>query len=250
MDKEWIDVADSKIPRRHALPTHATVRAHAKTCRNFRTAIGGWRRAVKFPRITGRNQHPVRVGVYAVDGRPSFAAIRAPQKTTDFDRDVNDVRIIRVKGNALRMRLMGRAGEGPLFNSRHLAEAGKFRPAFSEIVAVEQVRRLSPGINSRLTADQLAGERIDFLVDDTLIPLLPAFARVGASENLAVITAGKEHPARRLENDRADMLIRQHGFLSVPPAVILHEGKDTVHRADEQFVLCCLTDSYRLTSGG
>ena len=92
MDKERIDVADSEIPRRHALPARATVRAHAKTGGDFRAAIGGRRRAVQFPRITGRNQHPVRIGVYAVDGRPSFAAIRAPEKTTDFYRDVNDVR--------------------------------------------------------------------------------------------------------------------------------------------------------------
>ena len=63
----------------------------------------------------------MRIGIDVVDGRPSFAAIRASEKTADFDRDVNDVRIFRMKGNALRMRLMGRAGEGPLFNSRHLA---------------------------------------------------------------------------------------------------------------------------------
>src|SRR4029453_9835478 len=96
----------------------------------------------------------------------------------------------------------------------------------------------------------LTGEEKDFLVDDALISLLPAFTRVAAGKDLAVIAAGKEHLARRLEDDRADMLVGQHGFWWVPPAVVFHEGKDTVHRADEQLVLCCLSDSDRLASGG
>ena len=131
MNEERIDIADPKIPRRHALPACAAVRAHAKSGGDFRATIGGRRRAVKLAGIIRRNQHPVRIGVYAVDRRPSFAAVRASEKTTDFDRDVNDVRIIRVKGNALRMRLMGRAREGPLLDAGHLAQAGKLRPALS-----------------------------------------------------------------------------------------------------------------------
>src|SRR5215831_11579009 len=120
MDKERVDVADSKIPRRHALPGRPAVCAHAKPGRSFGSAIGRRRRAIKFAGIIRRNQHPMRVRIDAVDSRPSFAAIRASEKTADFDGDVNDVRIIRVKGDALRVRLMRWAREGPLFNAGYL----------------------------------------------------------------------------------------------------------------------------------
>src|SRR5215470_6809999 len=111
------------------------------------------------------------------------------------------------------------------------------------------MRWLRPGINSRLTSDQLAGERIDFFAADALISLFPALPRVATSENLAVITAGKERFARRFIDDRADMLIGQHGVLSIPVAVALHKGKNAVHSTDEQPILCRLTDGYRLSSG-
>ena len=136
MDEERIDVADPKIPRRHALPACATVRAHAKPRRGFRAAIGGRRRAVQLAGIIRRNQHPVRIRVYAVDRRPSFAAVRASEKPADFDGHMNNVRVIRVEGNALRMRLMGRARESPLLDARHLTQPGKLRPALSQVVAV------------------------------------------------------------------------------------------------------------------
>src|SRR5262245_27492288 len=129
MDKEWVNVADSKIPRCHAFPGRAAVRAYAKPGGRFGSAIGGRRRAVKFAGIIRRNQHPVRIRVYAVDRRPSFAAVRASEKAADFDGDVNNVRVIRVEGNALRMRLMGRAGKSPLLDAGHLTQSGKLRPA-------------------------------------------------------------------------------------------------------------------------
>src|SRR5262245_35608115 len=136
MDEERIDVADSKIPRRHAFPRCPAVRAHAKPGRGFGSTIGGRRRAVKFAGIIRRNQHPMRVRIYAVDRRPSFAAIRASEKTADFDGDVNDVWITRVKGDALGVRLMGWAREGPLLNAGHLAQTRKLRPTLSQVVAV------------------------------------------------------------------------------------------------------------------
>src|SRR5262249_18909030 len=129
MDKERVDVADSKIPRRHALPGRPAVRAHAKPGRGFGSAIGRRRRTVKFAGIIRRNQHPMRVRIYAVDRRPSLAAIRASEKTAHFDSDVNDVWIIRVKGDALGVRLMRRAREGPLLNAWHLAQTGELGPA-------------------------------------------------------------------------------------------------------------------------
>src|SRR5262245_34622789 len=129
MDKERVDVADSKIPGRHALPARAAVRADAKPSRGFGSAIGSRLRTVKFARIICRNQHPMCVRIYAVDRRPSLAAIRASEKTADFDGDVNDVCIIRVKGDALGVRLMGWAREGPLLDTGHLAQTRKLRPA-------------------------------------------------------------------------------------------------------------------------
>src|SRR5215468_2875599 len=107
MDAERIDVADSKIPGRHALPGCPAVRAHAKPGRGFGSAIGSRRRTVKLARIIRRNQHPMRVRIYAVNRRPGFTAIRASQETSHFDGDVNDVWITRVKGDALGVRLMG-----------------------------------------------------------------------------------------------------------------------------------------------
>src|SRR5262249_61866435 len=133
MDKERVDVADSKIPRRHALPGCPAVRAHAKPGRGFGSAIGSRRRTVKFAGIIRRNQHPMRIRIYAVDRRPSFAAIRASEKTADFDGDVGDVWITRVKSNALGVRLMWWTGEGPLFDAGHLAQTRKFIPALSSV---------------------------------------------------------------------------------------------------------------------
>src|SRR5215831_14748277 len=136
MDKERVDVTDSKIPWRHALPGRPAVRAHAKPGRGLGSAIGGRRRTVKFARIIRRNQHPMRVRIYAVDCRPSFTAIGASEKTAHFDGDVNDVWITRVKGDAFGVRLMGWAREGPLLDTGHLAQTRKFRPALSQVVAV------------------------------------------------------------------------------------------------------------------
>src|SRR5262245_12803090 len=131
MDEERIDVADSKIPGRHALPGCPTVRAHAKPGRGFGSAIGGRRRTVKLAGIIRRNQHPMRVRIDAVDRRPGFAAIRSSQKTAHFDSYVNDVWIVRVKGYALGMRLMGRAGKSPLLDAGHLTQSGKLRPVLA-----------------------------------------------------------------------------------------------------------------------
>src|SRR5262249_33206352 len=125
MDKERVDVTDSKIPWRHALPGRPAVRAHAKPGRGLGSAIGGRRRTVKFARIIRRNQHPMRVRIYAVDCRPSFTAIGASEKTAHFDGDVNDVRIIGMKGDALGVRLMGWAREGPLLNAGQLCRSAR-----------------------------------------------------------------------------------------------------------------------------
>src|SRR6185503_2488963 len=132
MNKEWIDVADAKIPGRHALPACPAVAADAKTRGGFRSAVGCRRGAVKFARIVGWNQHAVRVGVDVVHRRPGFTAVRAAQESADFHRDVNDVGILRMEGDALRMGLMLRARESPLFHARHLTKSRQLCPALAE----------------------------------------------------------------------------------------------------------------------
>src|SRR5215510_6797082 len=136
MNEERVDVANSKIPWRHAFPGRPAVRAYAKPGRGFGSAISGRRRTVKFAGIIRRNQHPMRVRIYAINRRPGFTAIRASEKTADFDGDVNDVWITRVKGDALGVRLMGWAREGPFLDAGHLAQTRKLGPAFSQVVAV------------------------------------------------------------------------------------------------------------------
>src|ERR1043166_2009526 len=111
------------------------------------------------------------------------------------------------------------------------------------------MRRLRPCINSRPPVDYLAAQRIDFLVRNTLISLLPGFALIPTGENLAVITAGEKCPARRLKNNRADMLIRQHGFLLLPILALLDERKDPVDGPDQKSVFARLAHRRRLTSG-
>src|SRR5574342_63661 len=110
------------------------------------------------------------------------------------------------------------------------------------------MRRLGPGIESRPPADQLTRQRVDFLVHDALILLLPSFAIVAAREDGAVVAAGKEHPARRFEDDRADMLVGQHGFLPNPFGALLQEGINTIDRTDEQLFRRRLAARQRLPS--
>jgi hypothetical protein len=105
------------------------------------------------------------------------------EKTADFDRDVNNVRVIRVKGNALRMRLMGRAGKvhfsTPGTCANQEAPSSSFPSRRCNISGpVASRHRLSAYPN------QLAGERINFLIADALISFLPAFARVAAGKIL------------------------------------------------------------------
>src|SRR5713226_1078084 len=248
MHEERIHVADSKIPRCHAFPACAAVRAHAKTGGDFRAAIRGRGCAIYLAGIGFGNQHAMRIGVYIVDGCPSLAAIRALEKTADFHSDVNGVRIFRVKGDALHVRLMGRAGESPLLHARHLPQTGKLRPAFSEIVGIIKMGGLRSGIGSRASPDLLRGQGIDLLVYNALIPLLPTLAVVTAGEYGAVITSGKERFARRLEDDRTNMLVGQHGLLLVPLTVLLNEREDTVDGPDQEPVLRRLPHCRRLTS--
>lgn len=137
MNEKRIDVADSEISRRHALPGRAAVAADTKSCGSFRPAIGRRRGAVKFARIVGRNQHTVRVGIDAVDGRPGLAAVGAAQKAADFHRDVDDIWILRMKGDAFRVGEMRRAGESPLLDAGNLPQTGQLGPALAKIVAVK-----------------------------------------------------------------------------------------------------------------
>ena len=113
MDEERIDVADSKIPWRHALPAHAPVAADAEPRGRFRAAIGRRRCAVQLARIVGWNEHAMRVGIDIVLGRPGFAPVRALEKAADFHGHVDDVGIGRMKSNALVDRRASRTAMTP-----------------------------------------------------------------------------------------------------------------------------------------
>src|ERR671924_2045262 len=136
MNEERIDIADPEISRRHALPTRAAVTANAKTGRCFRAAIGRRRGAVEFIRIVGWNEHAMRVGIDIVVRRPRLATVRALEKAADFHGDMNDVGIFRMKGNALRMRLVRRRWKSPFLDSWHLTQTGQLGPVFAEIIAI------------------------------------------------------------------------------------------------------------------
>src|SRR5262247_2809658 len=131
MNEERIDVADSEIARRHALPARATVAADAEPGDRLRAAICRRRGAVKLAWVVGGNQYPVRVGIDVVQRRPGLAAVRAAQEAADFHGDMNDVGIFGMESDAFCMRLVGRAGKSPLLNARHLAQSGQLRPALA-----------------------------------------------------------------------------------------------------------------------
>src|SRR5512145_2525507 len=123
MDKERIDVADSKIARRHARPARAAIAADTKSGRRFRPAIGRRGGAINLARIVGRNQHAMRIGIDVVDGRPSLAAIGTAQKPADFHSDMNDVRIFGMKRDAFDVRLVRRTWKSPFFHAWYLAQS-------------------------------------------------------------------------------------------------------------------------------
>jgi hypothetical protein len=175
----------------------------------------------------------MRVRIYAVDGRPGLAAIGAAQKTAHFDGHMDNVRILRVKGNAFYMSLVGRSGKGPFFNARHLAQARQLRPAFAEIVAAEQMRGLGAGVNARFAIDHLGGKRIDLFVADAAIAPLPSFANIRAGVNLTTISPAEERLGDGLEDDRAEVLARNHRPLTLPGAVALVKREDAVYGADQ-----------------
>src|SRR5438093_4209339 len=99
----------------------------------------------------------MRVGVYVVDGCPGLAAIRALEKAADFHRDVNDIWIFRVKGDALRVRLMWRSRKSPFLHARHLAQGRQLGPALAKIIAIIQMRRLGARVHAWFSINRLAG---------------------------------------------------------------------------------------------
>src|ERR1043166_6342132 len=104
---------------------------------------------------------------------------------------MNDVRIFWVKCNTRGVRLVRRPRKSPLFYTRYLTQTRKLCPALAQIVAKKQMCRLRTRINSRSPIDQLAGKRIDFLVRNPLVSLLPGLALIRAGENFSVVAAAK-----------------------------------------------------------
>src|ERR1051325_8613341 len=106
MNEERIHVSDPKIPRRHARPAPAAIRADAESRRGLGTAVRCRRGAVNLARIGLRNQDAVGVRIDVIDRRPRLAAVRTSQESADFDSDMNDVWIFWMEGDTLRVRLM------------------------------------------------------------------------------------------------------------------------------------------------
>src|SRR5262245_57787971 len=111
-----------------------------------------------------------------------------------------------IKSEAFDVRLVRRPGKRPLFNPRYLAQAGKLRPVLAEIVAVEKMSRLRPGVNSRLASNLLAVQSVDLEAADPAIFPFPTPSQVLARIQSFAIGAGEKRPARRLEKKGAHML--------------------------------------------
>src|SRR5262245_19213837 len=111
-----------------------------------------------------------------------------------------------IKSEAFDVRLVRRPGKGPLFNPRYLAQAGKLRPVLAEIVTVEKMRWLRPGVNSPSSSNLLAIHSVELEPAGTVIPPFPTPSQVLARIQSVAIGASKKRPARRLEKKGAHML--------------------------------------------
>src|SRR5581483_11885654 len=111
------------------------------------------------------------------------------------------------------------------------------------------MRRLGAGVHARLAVHHLARERINFLLADALVAPFPGFAEIAARENLAAIGSAEQRPAVGLENDRAEVLPRHHGFPALPRAAALVKREDAVHGSNQQLIPGDFSLSQRLPSG-
>jgi hypothetical protein len=111
---------------------------------------------------------------------------------------------------------MRRAGESPLLHARHLAHARQLGPAFAEIVAVVEMRRLGARVHARLAIDHLGGERINLFVADAGIAPLPGLAEIRAGVDLTAVGSAEKRFGRGLEDDRTEVLSRNHRPVALP----------------------------------
>src|SRR6266536_1892454 len=186
MDEERIDVADSKISRRHT--------------------------------------------------RPCLAAVSALEKAADFDSDVDDIGILRMKGDALHVCLMWRSGKSPFLHARHLAQGRQLGPALAKIIAIIQMRRLGARVHAWFSINRLAGEGVNLLIADAAVAPLPILAEISAGVNLCAIGAAEQHLATGLEDDRAEVLARNLRSLALPRTAAFLKRENAVDSAHEQFI--------------
>ena len=111
------------------------------------------------------------------------------------------------------------------------------------------MRRLGARVDARLAIDDLAGERINFLVADAVVAALPSFAEIRAGVDLTTISAAEKRLGRGLEDDRAEVLTGNHRALALPRAVAFLKCEDAVDGANEQLIFRDFALGERLTSG-
>ncbi len=114
------------------------------------------------------------------------------------------------------MGLVRRSRKSPLLDPGHLAQPGKLAPALTQIVAVEEMGRLRSRVEPRPPFKFLASQRINPALSKTLVSPLPVLVSVPIGINGAAIGSRKEHSARRLKKQGADVLARQQPSLGVP----------------------------------
>src|SRR5919109_1702399 len=111
------------------------------------------------------------------------------------------------------------------------------------------MRRLSARIHTRLSIDQLTGKGINLLSTNAVVATLPSLTEIHAGIDLTTVSPAEQRLAARLEDDRAEVLARNHRSLALPRTAALLEREDAFGSADEQFIFRYLTFGERLTSG-
>src|SRR5207244_6875366 len=85
------------------------------------------------------------------------------------------------------------------FRRVHRPESRQLGPAPSEIVAEEQVRGFGPREDTHATGQTGAGEAVDIVLREPMVPPLPGLAAVCAGHDRAVLGAGEKRAALGLE---------------------------------------------------
>src|SRR5437867_1876792 len=134
--------------------------------------------------VTAARDARVRGVEFSPGTRTRLGAVSALEKAADFDSDVDDVGILRMKRDALHVRLMWRSGKSPFLHARHLAQGRQLGPALAKIIAIIQMRRLGARVHAWFSINRLAGEGVNLLIADAAVAPLPILSEISAGVNL------------------------------------------------------------------